>query len=1119
MDGSVAGISFELSFDKEQLTAGIKSACKGVQKSFADSFRKAGKQAAKATQECSKEVKDILDDTQRSTKSKIGAIASYYKKAGYSSQEAFRKAWTHIERDSSDGAKKVKRHFREISKEAEKNSKIKAPAADEKQMSGIAGMAKKAGLALAGAFAVKEIVDFGKECINLGSDLAEVQNVVDVTFPKMKEQVNVFAKEAAKSFGLSETMAKQYAGAYGAMAKSFGFSEKQAYDMSTTLTGLAGDVASFYNMSQDEAYTKLKSVFSGETETLKDLGVVMTQNALDSYAMANGYGKVTAKMSEQEKVALRYKFVQDQLSASAGDFLRTSDSWANQTRLLSLQFDSLKASIGQGLINVFTPVLRVVNSLLVKLSALASAFAELTGKAFGKQEIPGTADSMEDVADAASDASAKTEGIGEAAKKSAKEAKRSTLSFDKMNKLSGSSDDSSGTGKGTGVKGNASSPAAGTGEEAAKKAGGLLDEVKKKFTAIQSLFAKGFRLGAGNIQGAVKSIIGHLKSIGSSLKDIFTDKNVSAAFKKMVSLFVLNAGKIVGSLASIGATIADNLLGGFDIFLQGNKDRIKSWLISMFDISGEIATISGNFSAAVAEIFSAFRSSDAKVLTAGLFTMVYSTFAGMTELFMKIGRDVLNFITQPIIDNKDKLKTALQNTIRPLSSVIDTIATTVSETWDKIQELYDTHIKPLIDTITDGVSEWMSTYLEGYNQYIAPVLDRLSARFKEVMEGKVKPAIDSVIRVCGEWCDTLKSVWENWIQPFVNWCIENIVPIFAQVFEEAGEKIQDVFGGIADIVKGVSTAFSGVCGIIKGIVEGNWSQVWEGAKTLVKGIWDAITGIFKNAWNLIKLAWSPAITFFKQIWQRIREAFSGFNNFLQNVFKKDFSTKLGGLGDIMNGLKENIKNVWDSVKKIFNGITTFISGIFTGNWTEAWEGVKTIFKGIFDTLVSIAKTPLNLIIGLINGMLSGISKGINFVIDKVNKLKFDVPDWVLGIGGKKFGFDLPKVDAGKMKIPYLAQGGYVKRNTPQLAVIGDNRHQGEVVAPEEKMLEMARQAAELAGGAGLNGQVVELLRRIIDILEMLDLNLYVDGQLFSKKMVNEINMDTKRTGRCALVIK
>ena len=246
------------------------------------------------------------------------------------------------------------------------------------QLEGISSMAKKAGAAFAAAFGVKKIVDFGKQCLELGSDLAEVQNVVDVTFPGMTAQVDKFAKSAAQSFGLSETMAKQYTGTFGAMAKAFGFTEQQAYDMGSTLTGLAGDVASFYNLSQDEAYTKLKSVFTGETESLKDLGVVMSQTALDAYALANGFGKTTSAMTETEKVALRYRFVQDQLSAAQGDFSRTSDSWANQVKILKLQMQSFMATVGQGLINLFTPVIKVINTVIGKLATLENAFKSFT---------------------------------------------------------------------------------------------------------------------------------------------------------------------------------------------------------------------------------------------------------------------------------------------------------------------------------------------------------------------------------------------------------------------------------------------------------------------------------------------------------------------------------------------------------------------------------------------------------------------------------------------------------------------------------------------------------------------------------------------------------------------
>lgn len=286
---------------------------------------------------------------------------------------------------------------------------------------GLSGSFKRLGATIASVFAVRKIAGMASSMTELGSDLEEVQNVVDVTFTTMSDKINQFAQNAAKSAGLSETMAKRYAGAFGAMSKSFGFTEDAAYQMSTSLTQLAGDVASFYNISQDEAYTKLKSVFTGETETLKDLGVVMTENALNSYAMAKGLGKNISKMTEQQKVALRYQFVLERLSGASGDFIRTQDSWANQTRILKLQLESLKATIGQGLINVFSPLLKMLNTLLGKLKSVANAFKSFTESFAGKQSGGGASDkyadsagnlagSLEEVSDAAQDAQKSLEG-------------------------------------------------------------------------------------------------------------------------------------------------------------------------------------------------------------------------------------------------------------------------------------------------------------------------------------------------------------------------------------------------------------------------------------------------------------------------------------------------------------------------------------------------------------------------------------------------------------------------------------------------------------------------------------------------------------------------------------
>lgn len=291
---------------------------------------------------------------------------------------------THIDTKGVDeGTEKIKDKLGSAGKESEKaGEKIKGAGKESEQTGKIIGgdlvsSFLKLGKTLAASAVVGAVVDFGKECIELGSDLEEVQNVVDVTFETMSDDVNQFARDAQKSAGLSEKMAKQYVGTFGAMADSFGFTETEAYEMSTALTQLTGDVASFYNLSQDEAMNKLKGVFTGETEALKELGVVMTQTALDNYSLANGFGKTTAQMTEQEKVALRYQFVMDQLSAASGDFVRTQDSWANQTKVLSLQWESLMATLGSGLIDALLPGIEFLNDkVLPALQDFADGFAE-----------------------------------------------------------------------------------------------------------------------------------------------------------------------------------------------------------------------------------------------------------------------------------------------------------------------------------------------------------------------------------------------------------------------------------------------------------------------------------------------------------------------------------------------------------------------------------------------------------------------------------------------------------------------------------------------------------------------------------------------------------------------
>lgn len=328
----------------------------------------------------------------------------------------------------------------------------------------MSGTFNRIGKMVASVFAIKAVADFTKSCLDLGSDLTEVQNVVDVTFGSMNDKVNEFAKNAWKTIGLSETMAKQYMGNFGAMAKSMGFTVESAEKMAETLTNLSGDVASFYNINQNEAYTKLKSVFTGETETLKELGVVMTQENLNQYALAKGYGKTTEKMNQQEKVALRLAYVTETLSAANGDFARTSNTWANQVRLLSLQYESFKASIGQGLIAVLTPVINVINTIMAKLVQMANTFNSvlsaigfnISSASGGNSLLGDTTTAIDSSTDAMNDLSSATDGVGSSADK-AKKKVEALMGIDEINKVNSSSDSDSGSGS-SGV-GSLSSPA------------------------------------------------------------------------------------------------------------------------------------------------------------------------------------------------------------------------------------------------------------------------------------------------------------------------------------------------------------------------------------------------------------------------------------------------------------------------------------------------------------------------------------------------------------------------------------------------------------------------------------------------------------------------------------
>ena len=271
----------------------------------------------------------------------------------------------------------------------------------------------------------------GAQAIEVASNLEEVQNVVDISFGKMANDVNWFAKNAMISFGLSELAVKKTASTFMAMSNGMGIAQQAGKLMSTQLTALTGDMASFYNTTEEMASTALASVFTGETETLKKFGIVLTEANLNAYALSKGIKTSYQNMSQAQKVALRYNYVMQATANAQGDFARTSISWANQIRVLKLRWQEFMGVVGTILKNVFVPMVSTLNTILQQLILIANAIAET----FGGNKLQ-LSNGMDDFAGSVDDATQNLEDATDQANK----LKKTIFGFDELNILKDDSD-------------------------------------------------------------------------------------------------------------------------------------------------------------------------------------------------------------------------------------------------------------------------------------------------------------------------------------------------------------------------------------------------------------------------------------------------------------------------------------------------------------------------------------------------------------------------------------------------------------------------------------------------------------------------------------------------------
>ena len=798
---------------------------------------------------------------------------------------------------------------------------------------------KSLAMAVTAAFSVKKLVDFGRQSIETASDLAEVQNVVDTAFGESKQKMEDFADTAVKTYGISKLTAKQTGSNFMAMAAGMGLANDSASDMAMALTGLSADMASFYNVGQDVASTALKSIFTGETETLKQFGIVMTDANLQAYALSKGITKSTADMSQAEKVQLRYNYVMSQTALAQGDFAKTSDSWANQTRILSEQWKEFGATIGTVLMNVLLPAVKAINSVLSQLIALAQGAARSLSEAFGF-ELSNSADEAQSIVKSTSQAADNYSDIADNAQQAQEAQEGSLASFDQMNKLNDESkSDSTGvSGAGEIMQPSGTSVEVDTGK-ADKKLSDFFKSVRTQFEKLADYLDRNFKPIFADIwSGLERESIELAQILGGVFSDIMSLSEPLKAY--FINDFTPLTQTAFSTLGKIG-------IGLFDSF---NKVFSDIWNVAVFPILQNFLTVG-------------------LPLMADFGTQTWSTLGVLFDNIKEIFDTLWNGVAQP---------------------VLNALKTLWCDTWQSISDFWNEWGQPIFDGINEGITTTKNVFLNLWETVLKPVFDKLMDVADSVWTEHLKPLLDEFLDFVGTLITSVLSIYNKAIAPVVNWLVSILGPIVSSV--------------LGKIIKTV--------------------------------------------------------------------------------------------GNVISNIIDAVKNIISALK----GVVLFIAGVFTGDWKKAWQGVKKIFKGVWDALVDIAKTPINLIIGLINGLTGAVEDALNWIIDGINELSFTTPDWLPGdLGGQTFGFDLSQIDIPE--IPKLAQGAVIPPNSEFLAVLGDQKRGTNIEAPLDTITQAVLQALVSYGGAGGNQKI------------SVTIPLTLNGRTITQIVIDDINDYIKRNGR------
>lgn len=934
----------------------------------------------------------------------------------------------------------------------------------------------------------KKVAEYGKQKIPT-AEYKEIQAQIDQASQKMNRLISAQEKFLAMGGSENSKQYKKYQYDIDELANTIKYAEGELRDLEET------GKAFTFGSDTKEAAADMERLASAERK-LADMNNRLGTSYSSIKGQVNDYNNALIKTNAQQQKAstsgnklskslsgtgksaksasfgigkmlgtsilfsFAFQAISGVMNAMKEGFTNLAQYSGATNNSISMLWSSLER-LKNSLATAFAPILNVVAPILSKfidmLSTAASYvsmfFAFLSGQSTYTRAIAVQKDYAASLADTASGA----QDAADATNAAADAAERYLSPLDDINRFT---DQNNGGGGGGGAPGG-SGGGGGTGsgplfEEVPidNKFASLLDSVLDKLKQIRDIFVDGFWDGLGDYKPILKDLKKDLKSIGKSIVDIFTDADVQGAADNFAKSFIYALGQVVGSFANIGLTIANNIVGGIEKYIKQNKNRIKKYLVDMFDVGAELASLVGNFSAAFADVIAkVFGSETAQQITGNIIGIFSEVGMLVSNLALKLMRDLANIIVTPFIENKERITQALLGTLEAIEPITSGILTAVQTISDSIVRLYDEHIAPFFASIASGLSTIIEALLEGYNTYILPILEGLGLKFQELMEGPFAQMVTSVEGFLARVIDALKLLWEQILVPILTWLSEKFFPVIAPAIELLGNVAISTIDLIIKAIGYIADTLSGIIDFIVGVFTGDWELAWKG-----------IREIFQGAWNIIK-------TVITTVWEAIKEIIKGGVEFVKNAISTAWEGVKTLTGTVWNGIKTSIGNIWEGIKttaiSIFDNIRTKVNGAWESIEDVAhdvWEGLSSWipqkiqdirdaivnkFKDARNTVERIFAGIVNSIKSVINGAIGIANNAVNMINSAIGGIEnaFSFGPWEIPtpFGTRTIGFQatFPRVPT----IPYLASGAVIPPNKEFMAVLGDQKHGTNIEAP------------------------------------------------------------------------